>query len=205
MEDALFDALFRAHLAGAYQALGLTPPHELDEPVASLRPAPELTVTSPYAFIRPVIGGSRFYDWQGAGRYRVPRGAAMADSPLVANVLFGFDKRTLYLRLEPAEGRAAELAAARLEVEVAGGARTRLLSSTSAGLHLDGQRQGASAHGRTVEIAVPFAPLEAKPGDRLLLTFRLFAGDAPLARYPADGALAVIVPGDEFEAANWSA
>ena len=40
MEDALFDALFRAHLAGAYRALGLPPPRELDEPVAAQQPRP---------------------------------------------------------------------------------------------------------------------------------------------------------------------
>jgi alpha-amylase/alpha-mannosidase (GH57 family) len=205
MEDALFDALFRAHLAGAYQALGLAPPRELDEPVAAHKPVAEAAVTAPINLIRPQIGGNRFYDWQGAGRYRVPRGAAMADSPLVAAVLFGFDKKTLFVRLEPAEGRAAEVAAARVEIEVGGGARTRLLSSTAEGLRLDGEREGGSVHGRTVELAVPFAALEAKPGDKLLLTIRLFSGDAPLARYPADGALTVTVPDDGFEAANWSA
>ena len=207
MEDALFDALFRAHLAGAYAALDLPPPRELDEPVAAHQPHADAVVTAPYGFIRPHIGGNRFYDWQGAGRYRVPRGAAMADTPLVAAVLFGFDRKTLYLRLEPADGRAAELAAARLEVEVAVGPRTVALSSTAGALTIDGARagQGASAHGRTVELAAPFASLGAQPGDRLLLTLRLFAGDAPLARYPADGALALTVPGDGFEAENWSA
>jgi hypothetical protein len=167
-------------------------------------------VSAPYGFIHPHIGGNRFYDWQGAGRYRVPRGAAMADTPLVAAVLFGFDRKTLYLRLEPADGRAAELAAARLEVEVAApgeNARRIVLSSQKGELTIDGTRAGAgaNAHGRTVELAAPFAELGAKPGDRLLLTLRLFAGDAPLARYPADGALALTVPGDGFEAENWSA
>jgi len=212
MEDALFDALFRAHLAGAYTALGLPPPRELDVPVAAkdLQSAPvaESAVTAPWGFIRPQIGGNRFYDWQGAGRYRVPRGAAMADTPLVAAVLFGFDRKTLYLRLEPADGRAAELAAARLEVDVAlpsQGDRHVLVASSPSGLSVDGRREGGSVHGRTLELAVPFSAFGARADDRLLLTLRLFAGDAPLARYPADGALALTVPGDGFEAENWSA
>ncbi|HEX9103152.1 MAG TPA: hypothetical protein VF997_13165, partial [Polyangia bacterium] len=136
---------------------------------------------------------------------RVPRGAAMADSPLVAAVLFGFDRQTLFLRLEPADGRAAELAAARLEIEVRVGERRVVLTSTPAGLMLDGARAGSSAHGRTVEVAAPFAKLGAKAGDQLLVTLRLFDGDAALARYPADGTIAVTVPGDGFEAENWSA
>src|SRR6185312_5553049 len=203
MEDALFDALFRAHLAGAYTALGLPPPRELDVPVAAkdLQSAPvaESAVTAPWGFIRPQIGGNRFYDWQGAGRYR---------APLVAAVLFGFDRKTLYLRLEPADGRAAELAAARLEVDVAlpsQGDRHVLVASSPSGLSVDGRREGGSVHGRTLELAVPFSAFGARADDRLLLTLRLFAGDAPLGRYPADGALALTVPGDGFEAENWSA
>jgi alpha-amylase/alpha-mannosidase (GH57 family) len=206
MEDALFDALFRAHLAGAYSALGLAPPRELDEPVAAHQPVPQAAVTPPWSFIRPQIGGNRFYDWQGAGRYRVPRGAAMADSPLVATVLFGFDRQTLYLRLEPADGRAAELAAARLELELAvNDRRVTVISTGKDGVTIGGTRAGTSAHGRTLELAMPFTAVVASTGDRLLLTLRLFSGDAPLARYPADGALALSVPGDGFEAENWSA
>jgi alpha-amylase/alpha-mannosidase (GH57 family) len=205
MEDSLFDALFRAHLAGAYAALGLPAPRELDEPVATHKPLGDAAVSAPYSLIHPQIGGNRFYDWQGAGRYRVPRGAAMADTPLVAVILFGFDKKTLYLRLEPADGRAAELAEARVEVEVAIGQRRVVLSSTAGTLTVDGARGGSSVHGRTVELATPFSSLGAQPNDRLLITVRLFGGEAPLARYPADGALALTVPGDGFEAENWSA
>jgi len=209
MEDALFDALFRAHLAGAYAALGLPPPRELDEPVASHRAAPAAdAVTAPWGFIRPQLGGNRFYDWQGAGRYRVPRGAAMADSPLVSSVLFGFDRKTLYLRLEPADGRAAELAAAHLEVDVALADRHVIVSSRGDGvLTVDGTRGGTSVHGRTVELALPLSSLGAvAANERLVVTLRLFGGgDAPLARYPADGGLAITVPGDGFEAENWSA
>lgn len=205
MEDALFDALFRAHLAGAWAALGLPVPHELDEPVAAHKPLAEAALSPPWSFIHPQIGGNRFYDWQGAGRYRVPRGAAMADSPLVAAVLFGFDQKTLYLRLEPADGRAGQLAAARVDVDVRLGERHLVLTSTGGGVTLDGARAGTSVHGRTVELATPFSTLGARTHDKLLVTVRLFDGEAPLARYPADGAIAVTVPGDGFEAENWSA
>jgi alpha-amylase/alpha-mannosidase (GH57 family) len=219
MEDALFDDLFRAHLHGAYRALGVLPPRELEEPVASHRPLPgadSSPVSAPYAFISPRIGGNRFYDWQGAGRYRVPRGAAMADSPLVAAILFGFDREQLYLRLEPSEGRAGELAAARLEVELAVGARRLRLVTDGDSVRVDERsgeeyrerdRCGPVARGRALELAAPFARLGVTPGDRLALGFRLVVGEsgAPLARYPGEGTLPVTVPGDAFEAENWSA
>jgi hypothetical protein len=131
----------------------------------------------------------------------------MADTPLVAAILFGFDPTTLFLRLEPSEGRAAELAAARVEVDLAAGDRHVVLRSTAEGLRIDEKPGGESAHGRTVELAAPFARLGVRSGDRLTLTVRLFAADsqAPLGRYPADGALTLSVPGDGFEAENWSA
>jgi alpha-amylase/alpha-mannosidase (GH57 family) len=216
MEDALFDELFRAHLAGAYHALGLPPPRELDEPVATQPPSAESLVTAPYAFIHPRIGGNRYYDWQGAGRYRVPRGAAMADTPMVATILFGFDRQQLYLRLEPQEGRAPELAAARLEVEIAVDARRLLLTCDGERVRIDERadsewrqrdQAGPAARGRVLELAVPFARLGVDAGARLALTFRLVdaASGAPLARYPVDAALWLTVPGDAFEAENWSA
>jgi hypothetical protein len=126
-------------------------------------------------------------------------------------VLFGFDRKTLFLRLEPADGRAAELAGARLEVDIAipgQGDRHVAVGSRSDGVvTVDGARAGTSVHGRTLELALPLSSIGVVANERLLLTLRLFAaeGDAPLARYPADGGLAVTVPGDGFEAENWSA
>ncbi|HEX4461077.1 MAG TPA: glycoside hydrolase family 57 protein [Polyangia bacterium] len=220
MEDSLFDQLFRAHLAGAYQAMGLTVPHELEDPVAELGATPASVVSAPFAFIHPRIGGHGFYDWHGAGRYRVPRGAAMADSPLVATILFGFDRERLFVRLEPSDGRAAELATARLAIDIAVGQR-RLrvtlgddtadtsvrIDEEANGVFAERDRGGPAARGKTLELATPFARLGVAAGERLELAFQLFAAgnDAPLARYPADGSVTVIVPGEAFEAENWSA
>ena len=118
----------------------------------------------------------------------------MADSPLVAAVLFGFDRKTLYLRLEPADGRAAELAAARLELDVA--TSPRVTGTSRSRRRGDGalirrrRARGASVHGRTLELALPLVIARRRSPTSAALTLRLFAGDAPLARYPADGGLA---------------
>jgi hypothetical protein len=74
---------------------------------------------------------------------------------------------------------------------------------------MTGGRSAPAARWRAaidLELAVPFARLSLTPGERLTLTFRLFsASAAPLARYPADSSLELTVPGDAFEAENWSA
>ena len=113
-EDSIFDRLFRAHLRGAYAALGEPAPPALDEPVSSAATASATSrVIAPWAFIKPTIAPTgrppAFYSWHGAGRYEVPRGAAMAELPAIETIHFGFDPRTLYLRLDPNPARAREL------------------------------------------------------------------------------------------------
>ena len=144
---------------------------------------------------RSIGGSTRFYDWQGAGRYRVPRGAAMADIAARRPAAVRVRPRDLYLRLEPRRRRAAELAGAtwsstspspaRVRVHVAVAARGGRSPSAVDG-SCASRRQRASA--RTVELA-----LTARRGARRRSRHEraapdvppLTRGDAPLARYPS--------------------
>jgi alpha-amylase/alpha-mannosidase (GH57 family) len=196
MEDALFDALFRAHLAGVYEALGITVPAFLVEPVAPYAVAAAARQTPPFSFVSPTLGGHHFYDWFGAGTYRVPRGAAMAENPLCAIVRFGFDRSTLYLRLEPSDDKRDALLAARIELDVRVAERRLALPESEIKV----------ARERVIELALPFARVGAKSGDSVEIEVQLLppSGAVPLQRIPSDGPLRVLVPGAEFEAANWS-
>jgi alpha-amylase/alpha-mannosidase (GH57 family) len=217
-EDAIFDRLFRAHLAAVYAALGEPPPASLSQPVAAGPTEPRAAGAShpPFAFIQPrIVAAPRpppFYEWHGAGRYEVPRGAAMADSPLIETIRYGFDRAYLYLRLEP--GRAAELDGATVEVEISVAARHLRVVANASGWRLseaaDGTWRdlgggGPAAFHRGLELAITFARLGAVPRDRMTIAFLLRRGDVALARYPADGAIAFSVPDDAFESENWSA
>ena len=235
-EDAIFDRLFRAHLAGALEALGEPVPLELERPVAPGETGPGAAaplgpdnrggLRAPYAFIRPRIGDAdrapTFYEWHGAGRFEVPRGAAMADSPMVERIHFGFDRDHLYLRIDPAPARVAELAAATLDVELTleqrrlrlrlplkpGTQRWTLAESEGEAWREIGVGSPArigSSQPISIELGAPFAQLGLAPGAKLGMSFRLLAGDVALARYPADGSLPLTVPDDAFEAENWSA
>jgi alpha-amylase/alpha-mannosidase (GH57 family) len=229
-EDALFDRLFRAHLAGALAALGEPIFEELERPVApdghghAHGNAHSPAAHAPTAFIRPRIAEraagrhETFYEWHGAGRFDVPRGAAMADTPLVERVRYGFDPATLYVRVEPSAARAAELDGATLEIEIelAAGARRLVLRARGAEWQLadaGGAQLGAggpaavdaTAAGRALEIGVTFARLGVAAGDRLELALRLVRDGVVMTRVPQDGTLAVTVPDAAFEAENWSA
>src|SRR6185369_9407476 len=70
-EDALFDRLFRAHLAGAFEAIGQPAPEELGRPIADQvgRPPALAGLRPQTALIRPRIGqagNAGFYEWHGA-------------------------------------------------------------------------------------------------------------------------------------------
>jgi alpha-amylase/alpha-mannosidase (GH57 family) len=215
-EDSIFDRLFRAHLRGAYAALDEPAPPALDEPVS--RAAASANVTAPWAFISPHIAPTgrppAFYAWHGAGRYEIPRGAAMAEQPLVDTIHFGFDASTLYLRLDPAPSRARELEGATLEIDINVEKRQLRLTVVPHEWQLDEAvdhswrplgRGGPAALHRSLELGIPFSRLGVNAADRLELSFRLRRGELILARYPADGSLAVQVPDSSFEADHWSA
>jgi alpha-amylase/alpha-mannosidase (GH57 family) len=223
-EDALFDRLFRSHLAGALQALGEAVPEDLERPVSAQVQAAQHAsgMRAPTALIHPRIGESghhpSFYEWHGAAVFDVPRGAAMADTPLIERIRLGFDRERMYFRLDPSPS--ATLEGAQLEVDIDTDARRRRvkmsLGPATRGWTLiekmpEGEywrELGPGAPGEVlrswIALAVPFARLELQPGDRPRIAFRLTRGDVALARYPTDGSLTLAIPDDAFEAENWS-
>jgi hypothetical protein len=223
-EDAIFDRLFRLHLAGALTALGEPIDEELERPVDPQiggTPRARGTLTPPYALIRPRIESGRspsFYEWHGAGRFEVPRGAAMAEKPLVERVHFGFDRERLYLRLDVDPERAATLEGELACELTTGGRRLRLrlrlpapdgwtLEETDAdgGWRALASGGPATAARGAILLAAPFARLGLAPGAKAGLVIRLAQGAAALLRQPQDGAIELVLPDDKFEAENWSA
>ncbi|GAB4372726.1 MAG: glycoside hydrolase [Elainellaceae cyanobacterium] len=97
--DAMFDQLFREHLAALYQALNLPAPIDLRRPVASDF---ERKDHAPEGFIHPVIDGEGDeQDWNKAGRIEIggARGT-MHRSSLVQRLWYGVDHLNLYLRVD---------------------------------------------------------------------------------------------------------
>jgi alpha-amylase/alpha-mannosidase (GH57 family) len=217
-EDATFDRLFRAHLAAAYRALGETPPTHLAEPVD--RRAAGEEARQPRGLTTPIVDGkvSSYFEWLDAGCYDVPRGAAMAQGPLVTALRFGYDRARLYLRLDPTvEGR-TRLAGATVEILVRDlGREVRLTGPITASTlrmqsraregearFADGGAVGAMAFAEIVEVAVPFASIGFAAGARFEVVVSLLDGEVLLGRYPRDLPLALRVPDENFAADHWS-
>jgi hypothetical protein len=101
--DAVFDAMFRHHIATAYRALGRNVPEELARPVDErTRPDPVMPTTP----ISPVITGAMpdYFEWLGAGHIAArPRGAMSRGDALLSEVFFGSDAggTSFFLRVDP--------------------------------------------------------------------------------------------------------
>jgi hypothetical protein len=169
-----------------------------------------------------------FFEWQGAGRFDPPRGAAMAQTPRVAALWFGFDRETFYLRVDPAAPAAPAAGSDGGGDPLAPLRGTRLVVAFSAeGRELEAEvsvdrvdlpelrelrpaprelgRGDAFARLEMLELAILFKQLGLAPRTPFNLVVRLYEGEVLLARYPAEGHLALAVPDDSFEAENWSA
>ncbi|MBD2487516.1 glycoside hydrolase [Aulosira sp. FACHB-615] len=98
-QDAIFDELFREHLAGIYKALNEPVPAYLSQAVE----VHEIRANHlPESFIHPVIDGrGDEQDWDKAGRIEVggARGT-MHNSSLIQRLWYGVDHLNFYIRLD---------------------------------------------------------------------------------------------------------
>jgi hypothetical protein len=167
-----------------------------------------------------------YFEWLGAGSLQL-RGATgsmhqVADGaqPLTTQLLFGFDVNRLLLRVD-FRRRAGDLLVGEAEVRVTFMTPPDLRVRVSApsgrvGAVIEAREPGAQwmrrpasalmAEARQIlELAIPFAELDAGPGTRLRCFLSLHLHGAELERYPADQPLDIVVPSPEFEAYNWTA
>ncbi len=130
-----FDQLYRSHLANVYRFLNLDPPEELSRPI--LRVAVPAVQVDPSGAIRPRIDGevSSYFEWIGAGSYRVDErsGSMHGKRFVVKEVYFGSDGDQLFLRVDFHAGYQQELPGmqARVRVRSLDGARTSQLNVAS--------------------------------------------------------------------------
>jgi alpha-amylase/alpha-mannosidase (GH57 family) len=100
--DRDFDELYRKHLSNVYQALGMTPPDYLAQPISGVIARPSFTPQT--AYIHPRITGDmiRYFEWMGAAVYTADHraGAMHGKQFLLDSVHAGIDHTYLYGRLD---------------------------------------------------------------------------------------------------------
>lgn len=212
-----FDLLFRHFIQATSAALGVEPPP------ASLAPLiPEgqvfgeaLVAKEPAGFIRPQVDGRvpSYWEWLGAGLYLPPStvGQAMYRGEMPFDrMYFGFDLGSLFLRLDPSEGRGDDLPdGIGIEARVEGGV-LELEGGWGGTQPRDGFdfRHGGEVVGRgclddILEIEFPFQALGLREGQRVGLAVRVLQGTMEVQRLPEQGFLTIEIPGPGFEEQRW--
>ncbi|MHC4914288.1 MAG: alpha-amylase/alpha-mannosidase [Planctomycetota bacterium] len=199
--DAAFDELFRAHLAGVYRALGAEAPEFLAEPIGG--PHGPLLVTAPSAEIAAEINGQADEDeWLGAGCFRTTAGSMdRSGPPLVDRVLFGSGREDLFLRVDFTASRREEVGPdleVRFEIAAPREAALAVRGLSPEGqpqIFLDGEPAGRVAWDNVLELAVPLPQLGLAPGGECALRLAVVSGGESLQRVPADDLLRFTLPG----------
>ena len=221
--DAMFDQLFRMHLANVYRLLDHDVPETLKIAIAQEETA--VTVGSPVGFISPILDGkvTHFYEWQEGG-YLNTRSASSATMYRADGILqslhYGFDLHHLYLRLDmlmPDRLKKKAPLVATVHVvkppeykivfplQATGKQGAYELSHASDGIEFKKIKESHTIAVETiVEISVPFADLKAKTGDELQFFIQVRHEKIELERVPKNGFISVQVPDEEFESKMWS-
>lgn len=102
-QDAMFDQLFREHVAAIYEAIGEPVPPEVLKPVEVHEAIGD---HRPQSFIHPIIDGlGNEQDWDKAGRIEVggARGTMHRSAP-IQRLWYGLDHLNFYVRLDFSTG-----------------------------------------------------------------------------------------------------
>ena len=216
-EDDLYEALFRAHLAAAYRALGDAPPAEQFRPLTqggAVAPSRQ-----PTELVHPRLDGRRasYFEWRGAGHHRVPPAGSLAPYPSILSGLYwGFDPGRLYVRLVPADNLPPHLS------PLTGALRVNLLLTENgrrikASLEIHPEPRLLLAHGppdgaevelgqtqevvvgELIEFAIPLSKIALTPGQQVGLSVQFSQEGQPVSTVPSSGFIEVEVPKDGYE------
>mgnify|MGYP003858537477 CR=1 FL=1 len=212
-----FDELFRANLRKVYKLIGKEIPPKLQVPIlrkeASVRP-----VVSVKGFITPRIDGevTSYYEWLNSAYLDVERtaGAMHRATAFTSMIYYGFDLNNLYLRVD-AEGPLIEISKemtfsfqflkpreSRLDVVVTQELRALFYRRAEEQWQFIGNIEGVAIKD-ILEVAVPFAMLNAQEGDEIAFFLSILRDGDEIERCPLRGYISLEAPTSRFEAMMW--
>jgi alpha-amylase/alpha-mannosidase (GH57 family) len=221
--DMEFDQLYRDQLAAVYRAQGKPIPDFLHMPIRRVQLHGQ--TLPPTGLITPILDGkvTDYYEWLPAGYVDLAGdGGAMHQAKSIFQaVYFGFDMKTMYLRVDLNSAWLAEHGHETHELNI------RILQPQPRLIRLrafqpqpvvdfyelDAQERWTlvrqhglqAAWADILELALPFADLGTKPGESMEFWVFIKKGDRELERCPRQGPITVEVPAEGFADAIWSA
>ena len=217
-QDDAFDELFRRHLKNVYRFLGQPAPYFLEQPIAAGAP---MRFTAPRGPLRVMIDGraTSYFEWLGAGVYKSARdGGVMnsASTPLLAQIIFGYDRESLCVRVDPHDeplvragppttGRTKRVALSFTEPR---GPVLVVERGPPVNLRVEGAwptqaPKADAAWGDVLEVRLPLAALGLAPGKEVAFFVEAEGGTGAAERFPRAGALHFALPPAEAEEGDW--
>lgn len=216
--DEEFDLLYRNHLMNAYTALGVQPPAYLNVPIK--RKGEIGRTLPPRAFISPTLDGrdTNYYEWLLAGRYDpVPGGGSMHQMRLlIRRIYYGFDSRTIYLRIDPdptlltppqADHTSLvvmifEPRPLRIEITLPAAA-VQCYEQNEDGAWVLSQQTVQVAIDHIAELAIDMRDLNTRPGDRLVFQIMVKRDTQEVERCPLRNPILMEIPEKDYEERMW--
>jgi len=216
---ALFDHLFRLHLANVYRLAHAEVPEYLK--ISVLRQRAKLAFRGPTALITPVLDGvvTDFYEWQGAGYVegRPPLSAMHNRREFFSRIYFGFNLDHLYLRFDPAASAADDAPEVHVQfieprpaklifrLDLPEPAQFTLMHSPDGTSPPSARTYDSIRRKKVIELAVPFKDLGLDPGMLVRFVVKVMQGNLELERIPHEQHVTFTVPDQTFEGAMWRA
>lgn len=212
-----FDELFRMNLMNVYTTLGKEIPPHLFIPVLreDRSVSPSVAIRG---FIEPRIDGlvTSYYEWyQGARVETRKSGGSMHKSESILSVLYyGFNKDTLFLRLDPAipfhefpDGTKISLhllKQSQMKIEVSFKPELRAEFFLKTDSEWKKRKDIADIAVQDVfEIGIPFSDLDAREKEEISLHISVMKNGEEIERCPWRGHITIPVPTSDFEAMLW--
>jgi len=210
---AEFDALFRSHVRNIYRLMGRLHAPELDTPIKQAKV--RTRYRPPRHTITPLLDGlvTDYFEWLAAGFAFPDAGESMHRTQrYIEKVLFGYDARQFYVRIDLEGDQAAAFPAGiALQLEFVSPADCRLSLERSEGCRwrcrtIRSSKPGLApgfAAGKILELGIPLDALGVTKPDQVRFCITVFEEDNELERFPASGYLEVPVDASGLDRQEW--
>jgi len=203
--DAEFDSIYRTHLTEVYVAIGAEAPEALAQPIK--RPAERALVVFPSDYLRVSVDGreTNYFEWLGAGLYSadLQESAMHGRTHHLHELRYGFDRETLFLRVDWVPGALEELRECEFHLRFKGESDAVLIVQVAEGKIIGHsvEQDGACLLAAAAKVRVAIgAILEASIARELVpsagrtsldIGVALWHGGLPVDVLPAQGVLTV--------------
>lgn len=211
-----FDELFRLNLMKVYKEIGIEMPSFLHVPVLKEDRATEPSIVI-RGFIFPKIDGimTSYFEWYQAAFIDVGRtgGSMHSSESLIKRIYYGFNKDTLFVRIDPSVPFTEFLESASISIETIRPYGFRILLPLREGKAVLYRKHDKAweeikelsdyAADEILECAIPFEDLMVKEREEINFFITVIKNEDVIERCPLRGYISVTVPTPEFEAMMW--